>query len=142
MRYYACSKYTAPTTHLAFVECFDSTLITTFPKGLPAGTVNQTFAESTLKVCAGKGGLDYSALDSCTKSATGAEYFDKERALTPAHTGVPFVAINGGKPVYNSKDLDLAAEVCKAYTGSPKPAACTKQAEVSPYAYTSLITPA
>ena len=27
------NRYTAPTTHLAFVECFDSTLITTFPKG-------------------------------------------------------------------------------------------------------------
>lgn len=142
MQYYACSKYTYPSaTHLAFVECFDSTLITTFPKGLPAGTVNQTFAESTLASCATKGGLDWKAMQSCTQSSKGAGFLDQERVLTPAHKGVPFYVINGGAVVYNSQTTDLIAEVCKAYTGD-KPAACNTVAEVSPYAYTSLMTAA
>jgi len=141
MKYYACSKYTATNAvHLGFVECFDSTLITSFPKGLPAGTVNETFAKATLKVCATKGGLDYSKLDACTQTSEGAGYFDKERVATPAHKGVPFVTINGGAPVYNSQTLNLIDEVCKAYTGATKPAACNTQAEVSPDAYTSMIS--
>ena len=43
-RRFACAKYSSedatPDDALDYVECFDNTLITTFPAGLPPGTVN------------------------------------------------------------------------------------------------------
>jgi len=142
MMIYACNKYTSTSdAHAKFLECFDQALIKAFPKGLPEGTVNTTFAEATLKTCATSQGLDYDTLDKCSTSSEGAGYFAKEKALTPAHHGVPFVSINGGAVMYNSATLDLVSEICKAYTGSPKPAACNKSLTVEEdYSYTSLIT--
>ena len=127
MLVYGCSKYTADTkTHLSFIECFDSTLIKTFPKGLPPGTVNVSFADATLKACASAQGRDYAKLDTCAKGAEGAGYFAQEKAKTKPHSGVPALSINDGSVMYNSQTLDLIAEVCKAYTGGDKPAACSE----------------
>lgn len=146
MMVYACNKYTAtPAAHASFVECFDQILIKTFPKGLPEGTVNVTFAEASLKTCAAKLGLNYETLDKCATSSEGEGYFAKEKAKTPAHHGVPFVSINGGAIIYNSQSLNLIDEVCKAYKGSVKPAACKSTsnstlADTSRYSYTSLAT--
>jgi len=147
MMVYACNKYTAtPAAHASFVECFDQVLIHAFPKGLPEGTVNLTFAEASLKGCATKQGLNYATLEECSTSSEGAGYFAKEKAKTPGHKGVPFVSINGGAIIYNSQSLNLIDEVCKAYTGSVKPPACTKSpsnstlAAASPYSYSSILT--
>lgn len=144
MMMYACNKYTStPAAHASFIACFDDILIQTFPKGLPEGTVNTTFAKATLKKCAVKQGVDYDAMAKCAISKEGEGYFAKEKALTPEHTGVPFVTINGGKVIYNSQTLNLIQEVCKAYKGSDKPAACSAEMVEEPdYSYTSLVTPA
>lgn len=126
MQIYACHKYTQnASAHASFVECFDQILIKTFPKGLPEGAVNLTFAEASLAVCAAKGGLAYKTLDTCATGKEGAGYMLKEKAKTPKHNGVPFVSINGAAIVYDSAKLNLIASVCAAYKGSPKPAACS-----------------
>lgn len=141
MMIYACNKYTStPDKHAAFVECFDQTLMAAFPKGLPEGSVNMTFAEQGLKACSQKQGLDWDTLSKCSTSSEGAGYFAKEKTKTPAHQGVPFVSINGAPIVYNSQTLNLIDEVCKAYKGSPKPAACSKVEAVEDRSYNSLIT--
>jgi len=145
MQIYACHKYTSTAAaHATFVDCFDNVLIKAFPKGLPEGTVNITFAEASLKQCAQKLGVDYNKLDKCSTSSEGEGYFQKEKALTPTHTGVPFVTINGGAVIYNSQTLNLVQEVCNAYKGSKKPAACTSlnSTITDPDSYTSLLTPA
>jgi len=107
-------------------------------------TVNITFAEASLKQCAQKLGVDYNKLDKCSTSSEGEGYFQKEKALTPTHTGVPFVTINGGAVIYNSQTLNLVQEVCNAYKGSKKPAACTSlnSTITNQDSYTSLLTPA
>jgi len=144
MMVYACNKYTATAAaHATFVDCFDNVLIQAFPKGLPEGTVNITFAEASLKHCATKQSTNWTTLDACASGPEGEGYFAKEKALTPSHTGVPFVTINGGSVVYNSQSLNLIELVCKAYKGSSKPAACNKSMQVeADYAYTSLMTSA
>lgn len=151
MRIYACQKYAStPTAHAQFVECFDQALMKGFPKGLPEGAVNMTFAVDSLQACATAQGLDYKSLDTCSTSSEGEGYFAKEKALTDAagggggHKGVPFVTINGGAIIYNSQSLNLIDEVCKAYTGSPKPKACGASIdnEQPDYSYTSLLTEA
>ena len=109
--------------HADFIECFDSALIKTFPKGLPEGTVNTTFAVATLKTCATAQGIDWATLDTCSASTEGAGYFAKEKTLTPPHKGVPFISLNGAPIVYDSATLNLVDAICKAYTGTP-PAAC------------------
>jgi len=155
MAIYACHKYTHNTTaHAEFLECFDQILIKTFPKGLPEGAVNLTFAESSLSVCAAKQGIDYKTLNKCATGPEGAKYFAQEKAKTPKHTGVPFVSVNGAPILYNNGSLNLIVEVCNAYKGSPKPKACSNRtlladasmpmrrgAEVLPTAYTSLFQP-
>lgn len=146
MQVYACNKYTASNAaHATYVECFDQALMKAFPKGLPEGAVNMTFAVSALGACAKAQGIDYSVLDKCSTSTEGEGYFKKEKALTPTHQGVPFVKINGGAIQYNSAKLNLIEAVCAAYTGSPKPAACSKnatQTEEEDHSYTSLISKA
>jgi len=146
MMVYACNKYGAGASadgHAKYVECFDQLLMKTFPAGLPEGSVNLTFAEYGLKTCATQLSLDYDALDECSSGPEGEKYFAMEGKKTPAHMGVPFVTINGGPILYNNQTLNLITEVCKAYTGSPKPAACADaELELSPYSYTSLMTPA
>lgn len=144
MQIYACHKYTStPDDHASFVECFDSTLMKAFPKGLPEGTVNTTFAEASLKGCATAMKVDYATLDKCSTSAEGAGYFAKEKAKTPSHTGVPFVSIDGAPIVYNSQNLtkNLVETICKAYKGRT-PAACGKSntTETEDFSYSSLIT--
>ena len=37
--------------YLHFLDCFDMTLIKTFPKGLPVGTVNATYAAKVVSDC-------------------------------------------------------------------------------------------
>jgi len=126
-RVYACNKYrTHADEHAKFVKCFDDLLLETFPAGLPEPSpVNRTFADASLHRCAKLGGFSYASLDKCASGAEGEGFFAREKAKTPAHRGVPFVALDGGAILYNSPTFDLLAEVCKAYTGSPKPAACT-----------------
>lgn len=150
---YACNKYTASAdSHAKFVKCFDDILIATFPHGLPEPSpVNLTFADASLQKCASQLGADYTQLDKCASGSQGEGYFAQEKAKTPAHRGVPFVTIDGGPILYNSATLNLPVEVCKAYTGSPKPAACATALEeadapvvmpLSPHAYTTLFEPA
>lgn len=159
MRVYACNKYTASAdAHASYVDCFDTTLIQTFPKGLPEGTLNVTFTNKVLQDCAQAQGFSWDTLDKCASGTEGDSYMAKEKALTPDHHAVPFVTINGGSVIYNSQSLNLIDEVCKAYTGSPKPAACTSMdlrvppelvealqhtpAVATAASYTSLMTPA
>lgn len=158
-RVYACNKYrTHADEHASFVKCFDDVLLQTFPAGLPEPSpVNRTFADAALHSCATQLHFSYAFLDRCASGAEGEGFFVREKVKTPAHRGVPFVTLDGGAILYNSPSLDLLAEVCKAYMGSPKPAACTAppSSEVearpataslpvprSPYAYTSLLSPA
>lgn len=138
MQIYACHKYTSnATAHADFLECFDQILMKTFPKGLPEGAVNLTFAESSLAVCATQMGRDYKVLDKCATGPEGVGYFLKEKAKTPKHNGVPFISVNGAPIVYNSAKLNMIKLVCDAYKGSPKPKACPAE-EAAPHAYTSL----
>lgn len=128
MMIYACNKYTTtPDKHADFIECFDSALMKAFPKGLPEGTVNTTFAVASLKACATAQGVDFAKLDQCSTSSEGAGYFAKEKAATPAHKGVPFISVNGAPIIYDSATLNLVDTVCKAYAaagGTSPPAAC------------------
>ena len=143
MKTYACSKYKYSSdalTHLKFLHCFDSTLITTFPAGLPPGTVNASFAAKVIQMCASSLSMDSTALAACGAGDEGVAYFAQEKAKTPAHTGVPFVKINDGPILYNSATLNLPASVCKAYNGT-KPAACAGfLQQESPFAFTSFMT--
>jgi len=145
MKTYACSKYKyskSSKAHLEFLHCFDSTLIKTFPAGLPPGTVNASFAEKVISSCAGSLSMDATALTACAAGDEGKGYFAQEKTKTPTHTGVPFVTVNGGPILYNSQTLNLPAEVCKAYTGT-KPAVCAEYLQQeSPFAYTSFMTKA
>ena len=146
MRHFSCAKYSPSTggSILDYVECFDQTLITTFPSGLPPGTVNHTFATKVLEDCAAPSNYDWTEIHSCATSSAGDALVAKDKAETPAHKGVPFVTIDSGAVIYNSADLNLITEVCKAYTGT-KPAACSTAAVVTvedqsepPSAYTGL----
>ena len=102
--------------------------------GIPEGTVNQTFADSTLRSCAEQQGVDYDAITTCSEDADkGVEYFAAEAALTPAHTGVPFITLDDGEPVYNDGTLDLVATICEAYKGIVKPSACTEHLKRKAY---------
>ena len=119
MMIYACNKYTTTADkHADFIECFDKTLMTAFPKGLPEGTVNTTFAVASLKACATAQGVDFATLDKCSTSSEGAGYFAKEKALTPGHKGVPFISVNGAPIVYDSATLNLVDMICKARAAS------------------------
>ena len=60
-------------------------------------------------------------------------YFAAEAALTPAHTGVPFITLDDGEPVYNDGTLDLVATICEAYKGIVKPSACTEHLKRKAY---------
>mgnify|MGYP006134599059 CR=1 FL=1 len=144
MMVYACDKYTATADkHAQYIKCYDDILMETFPAGLPEPSpVNMTFADASLKKCATQLGADWSALDTCASGSEGEGYFAKEKAKTPAHSGVPFVTIDGGAIIYNSQTLNLITEVCKAYTGATKPAACSTALQAERGAYTTLFTPA
>lgn len=132
MRHFACAKYspsTAASKVVDYVECFDQTLIKTFPAGLPPGTVNETFASTVLEDCAKSAGYIWTSVHSCATSEAGDARVAKEAAKTPDHKGVPFVTLDDGPVMYNSATLNLIKEVCKAFTG-PKPAACTTEEEL------------
>jgi len=143
MTTYACSKYKySPSAliHLEFLHCFDSTLIQTFPKGLPPGTVNASFAATVFQECAESVKIDGAALKACAEGSEGQGYLAQEKAKTPTHMGVPFVILDDGPILYNNATLNLPASVCLAYKGT-KPAACSAILDqASPYAYTSLMT--
>jgi len=124
---YACSKniYAGIGNWLPLVKCVDDTFIKTFPKGLPMGTVNMSFAKATAAACAKKVGQDWTKIDACSAGADGIKYLADEKSKTPPHPGVPFATINGGK-VQCPAPGNLIKAVCDAYTGSPKPPACLK----------------
>jgi len=146
LRHFACAKYNTAggDKPLDYVECFDHTLITTFPQGLPPGTVNASFAAKVLQSCASSVGVDWSTVHMCASTSVGDALFAKEKAKTPAHSGVPFVTLNDGPVILNSATLNLVKSVCEAYTGV-KPAACASElatpAQPPPAAYTVLPTP-
>ena len=50
-----------------------------------------------------------------------------------AHTGVPFITLDDGEPVYNDGTLDLVATICEAYKGIVKPSACTEHLKRKAY---------
>eukprot|EP00966_Prymnesium_polylepis_P129238 2989113-Prymnesium_polylepis.1 len=115
-----CSKYKYSSdalTYLKFMHCFDSTLITTFPADLPPGTVNASFAAKVIQTCAGSLSMDSTALAACAAGDEGIAYFAKEKAKTPAHTGVPFVKINDGQILYNSATLNCPPPCARRTTG-------------------------
>ena len=122
---YAASTSAAKEDLAAYVECFDSTLIKTFPAGLPPGTVNQTFASTVLETCAGTSGYTWSDVHTCAMGSAGDSLVAKDAAKTPDHKGVPFVTLNDGPVIYNSATLNLVKEVCAAYTGDNVPTECT-----------------
>jgi len=134
---YACSKNLNPTVdaYLPLIHCFDETLITTFPGGLPAGTVNQSYAESTMTSCAKEVSLDFAAITKCIGSDDGLKFLAAEMTKTPSHTGVPFTVINdiSSADSQTGPPLDVITMVCNAYNGT-KPKNCTTLAK-SPYAY-------
>lgn len=134
---YACSKnlYPGVDSYLPYIHCVDDTLIKLFPKGLPEGAVNLTTANKVLTECATTVGHDFAKLDACAKGPDGIKYIGAEMSKTPAHMGVPFWTINGGAVTYPNatNKEDLIKIVCAAYTGSPKPAACTNPSSNSIY---------
>lgn len=123
---YACSKnlYAGVDNWLPLVKCVDDTFIKTFPKGLPMGTVNMSFADASAAKCAKTIGQDWAKIDACSTSQDGIKYLADEKGKTPPHPGVPFATINGGK-VQCPAPGNLIKAVCDAYTGSPKPPACS-----------------
>ena len=66
MKYQNCAKGLYNNDqYLRFVDCFDNTLIKTFPAGLPPNTVNQSFATRTMQACAGANNLAFSDIEKC-----------------------------------------------------------------------------
>ncbi len=111
---------------LPYISCIDETLVKTFPAGLPPGTVNMTFLESTAQGCATKTGLDWSKIDACRSGPQGTSFIQYAKDATPDHDAVPFSVIDGKQSVPPPQDLIQA--VCDAYTGMDKPAACSSGA--------------
>jgi len=80
--------------------------------------------------CAKAAGFDYSEINACAGSALGNSLMhtiaDATEGLSPAHQWTPWVVMNG-KPLTQSQlGNHLVKLVCDAYTGSPKPSACSK----------------
>jgi len=143
---YACNKniYPGVDNYMPLIHCVDDTLVKMFPKGLPEGTVNLTLATTIVTECSHTVGHDYAKLDACAKGPDGIKYIGAEKAKTPGHKGVPFWIIGEGTtityPNATNKE-NLVAAVCNAYTGSPKPAACSSASNsISPLAEGSEIS--
>ena len=96
MKYTNCAKneYSFD-QYISFVDCFDQTLMHTFPAGLPPGTVNASFSQSTLGRCASANGMDDAKLKSCQSGTDWVKYLNAAKTATPAHTGVPFAVVDG-----------------------------------------------
>ena len=88
--------------YLSFIDCFDTTLIKTFPAGLPPGTVNMSFANTVVEQCA-KAPEDSlttgSQLGACT--ADGGDwkiYVNEAKLATPVHDAIPITKITWTEP--------------------------------------------
>lgn len=100
----------------------------------PDWTVHMPFvtcaeAGGSTASCATAASIDGAAITACTNNATAMAIVDKYSAyatakLGKAKLGTPWVMLNGA-PALQDPVADLVSAVCKAYTGSPKPAACS-----------------
>ncbi len=84
-----------------------------------------TGQEKFVDTCAAASDYDLAALKSCWTGAEGKSLDQAARAATPAdHQFVPWTTVNGVNACDEAGCAPVLAAVCKAYTGSPKPAAC------------------
>lgn len=104
------------TEYMPFVECMESSL-----RPVAAGEKCATSA----------GWSDWKDIQTCANGKEGNALMHliavATDSLVPAHKWTPWVVLNG-KYLNNLKlDLPLIRLVCKAYTGSNKPAACNSE---------------
>ena len=121
MKYENCAKgQMASDDYVRFLECFDSTLIKTFPAGLPPNTVNASYATKVVTDCSGSG---FATLDKCVKGDDWIKFMADAKAKTPPHNAIPIAVVNGNSSCPPPKNL--IAAVCAAYKGSHPN--CTKE---------------
>lgn len=115
-----CAKSLYPDTYWNFVQCYE---------GCDISREDPASPEKFMKQCAAsQAGFDADKIMSCVNDPAQALAINVANAkatnsLSPAHTGTPWVTVNGV-----SADVgELLEAVCKAYTGTAtKPAACKK----------------
>lgn len=129
--YEACAiehyNYSDPTTNVpywwAYFDCLELS--------------GQAGVKSVASDCASKHGIDFTIVTNCAGS-----YPDQGSAddgnplmhsiavatnnLIPPHQYTPWVVMNGTPLTQAQLDMSLTNLVCNAYTGTDKPAACTK----------------
>lgn len=113
-----CTKKLYPSSYWDFVVCYE------------AGDISRTDPTSpvtVLKACAAKlPWLDTTKVLACANDPSQATAINvanakATNALNPAHTGTPWITVNG----VSTNPGDLLSTVCKAYNGTaPLPAAC------------------
>ncbi len=111
---HACAISIAGSSFLAFpfIHCMEAA------KGAPAAAPG----------CAKGAGLAWASINACAAGAAGTalehDAAQRTAALSPQHTYVPWVLLNG-KPLAGCDEgrCDVVAAVCAAYTG-PRPADC------------------
>ncbi|XP_027184323.1 gamma-interferon-responsive lysosomal thiol protein isoform X2 [Coffea eugenioides] len=97
------------------------------------------------ETCFLKLGLDEKPVTDCYESGRGKELNLRNAAVTgdlrPPHTYVPWVTVDG-QPLYDDY-IDFVSFICKAYKGSPVPAACSglSAADVSEKGSLNIFTP-
>ncbi|CAF0799778.1 unnamed protein product [Didymodactylos carnosus] len=117
---HACTIYFYPDIqqHLPFIYCTEST----------EGDVQEVAEE-----CAKKSSVDIDKINACTHSKLGNglehTYALMTEALTPQHTFVPWVTINGEHTaeIQQAAETDLIGLICKTYKGSNIPDECKKR---------------
>jgi len=96
----------------------------------------------TAQGCANKNGIDWNIISTCAGSnpAVGSstdgnplmhQIAVATNSLVPPHQWTPWVVVNGSPLNQAQLSMSLTPIVCKAYTGTDKPAACNSFTEVS-----------
>lgn len=124
---FLCARMLSNNSSMAqfdFAECVNDKL------GFAAdpGTFPQLDVKGALDDCAGASKLDTQALYACARE-TGPALLDASFAEGDARgiAFAPTLYINGVQLPSNKFTISVA-DICDAYTGSPKPAACAKPA--------------
>jgi len=117
--YEGCAKVLYPTNYWDFVVCYEAAGISRSDPASPT---------TLMQKCAGSVGMDANKIEACAandKQATAINVANAKatNALNPAHTGTPWITING----QSANVGELLEQVCKAYKGTaPLPKACGK----------------
>jgi hypothetical protein len=119
--YEGCAKVVYPDTYWNFVQCYESQDISRTDPASPT---------LLMQKCAAAQGMDASKLEKCASDPVQSTAINVANAkatntLNPAHTGTPWITVDGVS--VEAEASELISAICKAYKGSaPKPAACAK----------------